>query len=463
MTSYAVENTAIAELKRHILGVYGAVLGQVWFDTVNCTVMSKILSCIAALVIFGLTLSGCTSGAPQTPAEVITATSVGTPSFSRDLQGFAPDVPEWVFLSVEMAYSAADREQYWLSPTQYRLVSPDAPNEAWLPDRGAMEALPTNSAFFAAAENASGRVTLVFQVPQDYLVGLNLVSGAKDSRTGKPAKSFDLEINEAPQIPDGVGTKPLSRTEVGETVAAGDLEIKVTQVQSTTLINGLAPQYGLKFAVVTIEVAWKGEGTYPLDSIPTAVSIVTAPGQLSQINRLACLVADTKNAFFDAVFLNTGESAKGILVFELMDEPDPYLNVSLTNERTNRLNLNWPTVETTSGIDDAPAPAVIGTAATAKPIQAQVLEPVQVDGKKVKVHLKVTNDSNSPIFPHVYLRLLDGKNKVVKANATGVFNTGLVAAQSVSGWAEFETENAAGSQLLLWNESVGNLARLAIE
>ncbi|MDR1432023.1 MAG: DUF4352 domain-containing protein [Propionibacteriaceae bacterium] len=415
------------------------------------------LSSVAVLfVALALALSGCVPDGSQAQA------TAGKPSFTRDLGGFAPDSPDWIFVSVELNYVEGDRASNSLSPTQYRLAPTDDPEGGWLPDVAAMESLSQNSAYFASSETSAGTVTLVYQAPAERLVGAMLVSNLREEESGKPARQFDLGITEVPVVSGESGATPMDRVPMGETAELGELSVEVEQVRTAELIANMAPQYGSRFAVVDLKVTWNGAEEWSPYELRNAVRLVATPGKPTNPNMLASRMLADDNPFLSTDTLRAGDSRTGSLVFELQDESDPYLSITAkSSEYLRRFDLGWAAVQDAKRLNPDPKLAAFGTAVSADPLKVTVLKQAQTKDGAVRVQVKVTNTAESPVWPEVYFLLLDGDHKVIGAKADDSLAALLDSKKSATGWLSFAGGKANGSALLLWNESARELARLA--
>jgi hypothetical protein len=417
---------------------------------------------IALPVVLALALTGCVPDSDQQP-------TVGTPSFTRDLSGFAPDSPDWIFISVELNYVQGDRGNYSLSPTQLRLAPTDDTNGGWLPDVSAMELLSQNASYFAEFKDTAGTVTLVYQAPAERLVGAVLANSQFDVESGKPTREFDLGITAVPTV-DEAGGIPISRVSLGETAVSGDFSFQVEKVQKTDLIAGMAPQYGSHFAVVELKASCEQEAGCSLYKLMSSVRFVATPGQPASPNILASKMLTADNPFLSGDLLAARDSKTGSFVFEMQEETDPYLSISNdTGESVRRFDLDWAAVKTENQLNADPKSIAIETEASVNLLKVTVLKKAEAKNGAVRVQLKVTNTSETQVWAYKYFYLLTGEHKLISAKAEGDLNTLLDSKKSATGWLTFPNSKAKDGTLLFWNDQLvgwgktgAALARFAI-
>ncbi|MDR1237578.1 MAG: hypothetical protein LBK28_04980 [Propionibacteriaceae bacterium] len=408
---------------------------------------------IALPIVLALALTGCVPESDQQP-------TVGKPSFTRDLAGFAPDSTDWIFISVELNYLQGDRGNHSLSPTQLRLAPTDDSKGGWLPDVSAMELLSQNESYFAEFQDTAGTVTLVYQAPAERLVGAVLANSQFDAESGKPVREFDLGITEVPTVTGEAGGAPIGRVPLGEAAVSGDFSFQVEQVRMATLIAGMAPQFGSRFAVVELKATCEQDAGCSLSKVLNAVRLVATPGQPASPNLLANRMLADDNPFLTTDPLAAKESKTGTFVFEMQEETDPYLSIGVeTGESLRRFELDWAAAKTEQQLNPDPKSTAIGTEVLADPLKVTVLKKAETKDGAVRVQVKVTNTAKTPVQPGGYFRLLDGDHKVINAKAEGSLDAPLEANKSATGWLSFPGGKAQGGKLLFWNDRLSGLGQ----
>jgi len=390
----------------------------------------------------GLALVGCSHAHRPPPISVTTpVATAGGVTLTADLEGYAPDLPGWVFVLVPWDYVPAGSDG---GPLDLELASSDG-GLSWWVDPTVMALLPTNAGFFASGTSDTEGVVLVYQAPYDSLEGACLRGRFWDVESGRPYYKVSSGLTPLPPMPTSTGAATIPRTPAGETVKLGDCAVRVDKVVFSDRVGG----YSIKdsrFLAVTSTVTPLNKGARCVN--PVDVGLVPDPATIDPPNHLATVLAQPNQGGIGSTAPDGSVTAT--VVFRVRNADQPYL---VFTDSTSHVRFDLGLADADSVADIAPEQPLIPLGQTASSsVFIVIVRGATVIGGHIIVELDLTNPGWDRRVQY-YVYLLDGDGHLVfPSNDSGTLHDKMLGEnESVTGTLSFDTPAPDGARLLLWD------------
>ena len=384
----------------------------------------------------GLALVGC--GQVYRPRPI----PAGVVTLTADLQGYAPDLPGWVFVLVPWDEVPAGSDG---GPLNLELASSDG-SQGWRVDPTAMALLPANAGFFASGASNTAGIVLVYQAPHDSLESACLRGQYRNAESGSWAYLVDAGLTPLPPMPTATGASSIPRIPAGQTVTLGDCAMRVDKVVNSDRVGGYSIEDARFIAVIATVTPLSNDARC---ASPYDIGLVFSPAAIDRANDLATALALPKQGGISNT--SADGSVTATVVFTAGYSDQPYL--VFTDSSVSHIRFDLGLADAGTVADIAPDQPLIPLGQTvASSVLIVTVRGASIVGNHLVVQLDLTNPSYTEIVQYCVF-LLDGDGHFVRASnvSTSLYDKRLAQDESITGTLEFHTSAPEGSRLLLWS------------